>query len=199
MIIAHSITQEKESRVVEILAAAIPIRALLWGKIIGNTILALAEVVLFVVAGALTLAVTGERELLDQTGPAMIWYVLFFVIGFVALSSLWAAAGSLSSRQQDLQSTTMPGQVLLFVPYLLAVLAGEGVKTVFSMVPISSAMLMPVRIAEGSVPAWQIAVAVLANIVATVFLIRTGAKVYERTLLHTDQRIKFADALRISG
>lgn len=199
MIIAQSITQEKESRVVEILAAAIPIRALLWGKIIGNTILALAEVVLFVVVGALTLAVTGERELLDQTGPAMIWYVLFFVIGFVALSSLWAVAGSLSSRQQDLQSTTMPGQVLLFVPYLLAVLAGEGVKTVFSMVPISSAMLMPVRIAEGSVPAWQIAVAVLANIVATVFLIRTGAKVYERTLLHTDQRIKFADALRISG
>ena len=45
MMIAQSVVQEKESRVVEILAAAIPIRALLWGKVIGNTVLALSQIV----------------------------------------------------------------------------------------------------------------------------------------------------------
>ena len=43
--------------------------------------------------------------------------------------SAWFVAGSLASRQQDLQATTMPGQVLLFAPYILAVTAGEGIET----------------------------------------------------------------------
>jgi ABC-2 type transport system permease protein len=50
MMIAQSVVQEKESRVVEILAAAIPIRALLWGKVIGNTVLALGQIVVIAVA-----------------------------------------------------------------------------------------------------------------------------------------------------
>ena len=90
-------------------------------------------------------------------------YVVFFALGFVALAGLWAVAGSLASRQEDLQSTTMPGQVLLFAPYIIAFSAGAGVKTVVSMLPIMSAMLMPSRMAEGGVPVWQIAVAVVGQ------------------------------------
>ena len=198
MVIAQSVTQEKESRVVEILAAAIPIRSLLWGKIIGNTILALGQVVILVVAGVATLLATGEDTLLGLIGPALVWYIVFFVIGFVALSSLWAVAGSLASRQQDLQSTTMPGHVLLFAPYLLAVTAGAGVKTVCSMLPVVSAMMMPARMAESSVPAWQVAVAIVSNLVATVLLVRLGTRIYERTLLRTDRKIGYSEALRPS-
>lgn len=124
--------------------------------------------------------------------------IVFFVIGFVALSSLWAVAGSLASRQQDLQSTTMPGHVLLFAPYLLAVTAGAGVKTVCSMLPVVSAMMMPARMAESSVPAWQVAVAIVSNLVATVLLVRLGTRIYERTLLRTDRKIGYSDALRPS-
>ena len=195
MMIAQSVTQEKESRVVEILAAAIPIRSLLWGKIIGNTVLALGQIVLLVGAGVVTLVVMGEDELLGMVGPAMAWYVVFFVLGFISLASLWSVAGSLASRQQDLQSTTLPGQIILFGPYLLAVLAGEGVKTVVSMLPIVSAMLMPSRMAEGDVPAWQIAVAIVTTVLAAVVLVRVGAKVYERTLLRTGSRIGYREAL----
>jgi len=50
MMIAQSVVQEKESRVVEILAAAVPIRSLLWGKVLGSTVLALSQIV--VIAGA---------------------------------------------------------------------------------------------------------------------------------------------------
>ena len=195
MVIAQSVTQEKESRVVEILAAAVPLRHLLWGKITGSTVLAVGQVLLLVVAGGVALAATGRTRELGIVAPAMGWYVVFFVLGFVALASFWSVAGSLASRQQDLQSTTLPGQVLLFAPYILAVMAGETVKTVVSMFPIVSTMLMPARMAEGSVPGWQVAVAIGTTFVATVLLVRVGAAAYERTLLRTGDRIRYREAL----
>ncbi|MBD8608148.1 ABC transporter permease [Aeromicrobium sp. CFBP 8757] len=198
MSIAQSVVQEKESRVVEILAAAVPIRAMLWGKIAGNTLLAFAQILLLAAAGIGALALTGETGLLSSLGPAVGMYVVFFVLGFVALAGLWAVAGSLASRQEDLQSTTMPGQVLLFAPYIIAFSAGAGVKTVVSMLPIMSAMLMPSRMAEGGVPVWQIVVAVVVNVVGAVLIVRLAARLYERTLMRTERKIGFGEALRLS-
>lgn len=198
MTIAQSVVQEKESRVVEILAAAVPIRALLWGKIVGNTILALLQIVVIAVVGVVSLAAVGETSLLSAIGPAVGWYIVFFILGFVALAGLWAVAGSLASRQEDLGSTTMPGQVILFAPYMIAFTAGAGVKTVVSMLPIVSAMLMPSRMAEGGVPAWQVGVALAVNVVGAILLVRFAARLYERTLMRTERKIGFGEALKLS-
>ncbi len=199
MSIAQSVTQEKESRVVEILAAAVPIRALLWGKIIGNTVLALGQVVLLVAVGLVGLAVTGRRELLTGISWAALWYVLFFVLGFLALAALWSVAGSLASRQEDLQATTMPGQLILIVPYFISVLASEQIQTIVSMLPIVSTMVMPGRMAQGDVPWWQIAVAIAATLVAAALFVRVGSRLYERTLLRTGGRIKYRDAFKLGA
>jgi ABC-2 type transport system permease protein len=199
MSIAQSVTQEKESRVVEILAAAVPIRALLWGKIIGNTLLALGQVVLIVVVGLVGLAVTGRRELLTGITWAALWYVAFFVLGFLALAALWSVAGSLASRQEDLQSTTMPGQLILIIPYFVSVMASEEVQTVVSMLPIVSTMIMPGRMAQGDVPWWQVAVAIGATLAAAVVFVRVGSRLYERTLLRTGGRIKYRDAFKLGA
>ena len=199
MSIAQSVTQEKESRVVEILAAAVPIRSLLWGKIIGNTVLALGQVVLLVAVGLVGLAVTGRRELLTGISWAALWYVLFFVLGFLALAALWSVAGSLASRQEDLQATTMPGQLILIVPYFISVLASEQIQTLVSMLPIVSTMVMPGRMAQGDVPWWQIAVAIAATLVAAAVFVRVGSRLYERTLLRTGGRIKYRDAFKLGA
>lgn len=198
MTIAQSVVQEKESRVVEILAAAIPVRALLWGKVVGNTVLAMGQIIVVVAVSVIGLAVTGQTGLLELIAPAAGWGVVFFSLGFIALAGLWAVAGSLASRTEDLQSTTAPGQIVLFVPYILAVSGGVAVKTVVSMVPIASAMVMPVRLAEGGVPGWQLAVAVVGNLVAIVLLVRLAARVYERTLMRTERKISYKEALSLT-
>lgn len=198
MQIAATVTQEKESRVVEILAAAVPIRALLWGKVVGSSVLAIGQTIVLAAVGVVALLATGNAHALAVVGPAIGWYVVFFVLGFVALASLWSVAGSLAGRQQDLQGTTAPLQLILFAPYIITFTAGEGVKTVVSMLPIVSTMLMPARLAEGDVPAWQLGVAVAATVIAAVLLVRVAARVYERTLLKTGRRIGFGEALRRS-
>ena len=199
MTIAQSVAQEKESRVVEILAAAVPVRALLWGKITGNTVLAIGQILLITAVGVAGLVLTDRRELLSGISGAVVAYVVFFVLGFVALAALWSVAGALASRQEDLQSTTLPGQMLLFLPYFIATFGSDDVRTVVSMLPIVSTMVMPGRMAEGDVPWWQIGVAVALTLAAMLLFVRLGARMYERTLLRTGRRIAWREALRLSS
>jgi ABC-2 type transport system permease protein len=197
MMIAQSVVQEKESRVVEILAAAVPIRSLLWGKVLGNTVLALSQIVVIASASLIGLLATDQADILEVVAPVAGWFVVFFVLGFVALAGLWAVAGSLATRQEDLGSTTLPGQMILMIPFFFSVFAGSSAKTVASFVPIASSMSMPGRMLTEEVPLWQPLVAIALLLGATVLIVRLGARLYERTLLQTGRRLGYREALAL--
>ncbi|GAB2776059.1 hypothetical protein GCM10027020_31620 [Nocardioides salsibiostraticola] len=196
MQIAQSVVTEKESRVVEILAAAIPTRALLWGKIAGNTLLALGQVVVLVGGGLAIFALLGNDTLLTGVGPAMLWFVAFFALGFIALAALWSAAGALASRVQDIASTTMPLQAVLLGGYMLSAFAEGTVLEIASQVPVLSAIVMPGRLAYDDVQLWAILLSLALNVVAAVLLVRLGARIYDRNLMQTGRKIGFKEALR---
>jgi ABC-2 type transport system permease protein len=195
MMIAQSVVQEKESRVVEILAAAVPIRSLLWG----NTVLALTQIVVIAGASLIGLLATDQADILEVVAPVAGWFVVFFVLGFVALAGLWAVAGSLATRQEDLGSTTLPGQMILMIPFFFSVFAGSSAKTVASFVPIASSMSMPGRMLTEDVPIWQPLVAIALLLAATVLIVRMGARLYERTLLQTGRRLGYREALALEA
>jgi ABC-2 type transport system permease protein len=195
MQIAQSVVTEKESRVVEILAAAISTRALLWGKIAGNTLLALGQVVILVGGGLAIFALLGNDTLLSGVGPAMVWFVAFFALGFIALAALWSAAGAMASRVQDIASTTMPLQVVLLAGYMVGAFADGLVLDVVSQVPVVSAIVMPGRLAYDDVALWEILLSLSLNVVAAVLLVRLGSRIYDRNLMQTGRRIGFGEAL----
>ncbi|MFK4086060.1 ABC transporter permease [Kribbella sp. NPDC020789] len=201
MMIAQSVVQEKESRVVEILAASVPIRSLLWGKVLGNTVLALAQILVIAIASLVGLTATDRLDILSVVAPVAGWFVIFFVLGFVALAGLWAVAGSLATRQEDLGSTTLPGQMILMIPFFFSVFAGSSAKTIASFVPIASSMSMsmPGRMLTENVPLWQPLTAIAILLVSTVLIIRIGARLYERTLLQTGRRLGYREALALDA
>lgn len=199
MMIAQSVVQEKESRVVEILAAAVPIRALLWGKVLGNTALALSQIVVIAGASVIGLVATDQLDILQVVAPVAGWFVVFFVLGFVALAGLWAVAGSLATRQEDLGSTTLPGQMILMIPFFFSVFAGSSAKTIASFVPVASSMAMPGRMLTEKVPIWQPLLAIAILLAATVLIVRLGARLYERTLLQTGRRLGYREALALEA
>jgi len=199
MMIAQSVVQEKESRVVEILAAAVPIRSLLWGKVLGSTVLALSQIVVISAASLIGLLITDQADILEVVAPVAGWFVVFFVLGFVALAGLWAVAGSLATRQEDLGSTTLPGQMILMIPFFFSVFAGSSAKTVASFVPIASSMAMPGRMLTEHVPLWQPLAAIVILLAATVLIVRLGARLYERTLLQTGRRLGYREAIALKA
>lgn len=196
--IAQSVVEEKQTRVVEILMSTIPVRALLAGKVIGNSLLALGQIVAIAVLSGVGLAVTGQNELVAAIGPSLIWFVVFFLFGFVMIAALYSALASLVSRQEDVGSATSPVTILVMAPYLLILMfnSNQTVLAVMSYVPFSATVGMPMRIFLGSAQWWEPVVSLLVLIATTVLIILIGARIYENSLLRTGTRVKLLEALR---
>jgi ABC-2 type transport system permease protein len=197
-LIAQNTVVEKQTRVVEILLAQVPARALLAGKILGTTVLAVG--LTLILAGGLLggLAASGRDQLLGVLTAPMWWYVAFFLVGFVMLAAMYAAAASLVSRMEDVGYVSMPVMMLVMAPYVL-VLALNTVPSamkVASFIPFSAPTAMPVRMVIGEVPAWEPLASLAILAVTALGAIALGGRMYEYSLLRTGPRIRMAEALR---
>lgn len=193
--IAASVVEEKQSRLVEILATAIPLRQLLAGKILGNSTIALAQVVLFAAVGLVAVSFTDASTLLPTLSTAVVWFVLFFAVGFFALACLYAVAGALASRTEDLQSTTAPMTMVLMVVYVASFgLSGKALE-VASFVPIASVVSMPGRLLAGDAAWWEPVLALLVMAAFSAGTIVVSERIYRRSLLQTRGRVSWKQAL----
>jgi ABC-2 type transport system permease protein len=197
--IAQSVTEEKQTRVVEILVATVPVRALLAGKVIGGAVLAFGQIAL-ITAVATVGAWLGDApdNLLSLLGPAIGWFIPFFVVGFVMLAALWAAVGALVNRQEDLAGASMPIQIAMMLPFfaVIALQDNPAAMRLLSYLPVSSPTAMPARLFAGEAAGWEplLSLAILAlTAVAMVFV---GARIYEGSLLRTNGRTRMATAWR---
>jgi ABC-2 type transport system permease protein len=196
MLIAQSVVEEKQSRIVEILVAAIPVRVLLAGKVLGNTALALGQVVALLAVGLAAAAIAGQSAVTTLLLHSGGWFLLFFALGFTMLACLWAAAGALSTRQEDLQATTTPIQALLFAPFFASVYITEPGRwlTVLSYVPFTAPLTMPRRLLLGDAAWWEAIVAAgLIAVTATIFVL-LATRLYEGGLLRTGTRTSLRSA-----
>src|SRR3954451_5116502 len=194
--IAASVVEEKQSRLVEIIATAISLRALLAGKVVGNAVIALAQVVLSAGVGLLAVSFTKWSLFLPALSTAAVWFVLFFTVGFFALACLFAVAGALASRTEDLQSTTAPMTTVLMLVYFASfALTGTALK-IASFVPIVSVVAMPGRIIAGDAAWWEPVVALLVMAAFSAGAVVVGEKVYRRSLMQTNGRLSWKQALR---
>lgn len=196
--IAQNTVQEKQSRIVEILLSAVSARALIAGKVLGNTIVAVGQTAAIAAASAIGLLLTGQGELLDMLSAPMIWFVVFFLVGFVLVAAVFAGGASLVSRQEDIGSVMAPAMMLVMIPYFAITLFNDNpvVMTVMSYVPFSAPVGMPVRMFLGEASSWEPLVSLLLLIVAAALVVAVAAKIYSRSLLQTGTRVKVREALR---
>ncbi|KMS91047.1 sodium ABC transporter permease, partial [Streptomyces regensis] len=185
--IAQSTVTEKQTRVVEILVSTLPVKALLAGKIVGHTLLTLGQVVVLAIVAPVALQAGGNDELLTVILPALGWFVPFLVFGFVLLSSMWAVAGSLVSRQEDLGSTMGLVMMLVFGPYMAIIFLqdNETAMTVMSYIPFTAALAMPVRMFTGEAQLWEPFVALGIAAVTIVVITSIATRIYTGSLLQT--------------
>jgi ABC-2 type transport system permease protein len=134
--------------------------------------------------------------MVPSVSGAVVWFLVFFLAGFVALASLWAVAGSLASRNEDLQSTTPPLTMLVMGMFFGGIFLSGTWQTIASFVPPLSAVLMPVRLLDGDVPWWQPVVALALLLVFAGFTVVVGERIYRRALLQTQGRLSLRQAWR---
>jgi ABC-2 type transport system permease protein len=194
--IAQSVVVEKQTRIVEILASTVPVRALLAGKIAAHSLLVFAQVGLLALIAPLALRAGGQGLLLALIAPALGWYVPFFILGFVLLASMWAVAGALVSRVEDLGSSSSLVTILVMLPYLAVTFFQDNDRAmmIMSYVPFSAAVAMPVRMFTGEPQAWEPFVSMVVLAAAVVVCVLGAARLYTGSLLQTGARVRLRRA-----
>jgi ABC-2 type transport system permease protein len=198
--VAQGVVEEKSSRVVELLLATMRPWQLLAGKILGLGLLGLAQIVFIAavgVAGAITF------DLVDIPGELVgtaVSVVAWFVLGYALYAAIFAVAASLVSRQEDLGTVVMPTSLVLIAGFVVGIQASANpdgpLALITSFIPGLSPLVMPVRMAAGSVAAWEIALSVVLMLVAIVLVVRLGGRIYSGALLRTGGKTKIREALK---
>lgn len=196
MQIATSVVEEKQSRIVEILTTAIPLRQLLTGKVLGNAALAFGQMAIYVGVGLIGLAVTGQGSMLPAIAGSAGWFLAFFIAGFLALACAWAVAGALASRNEDLQSTTMPLTIVLVGAFMIAFVVQGAARVICSYVPIVSAIVMPSRVVGGEAMWWEPVVSLVVTLIFAAVVIVLGSRVYQRSVMQSGGRLTLREAWR---
>lgn len=200
-LVTSSVAEEKTSRIAELLVASVDPVALLGGKILAGGALGLIQMGVWIAAGVLggqgVAAGASSADmsnafslgnLFDVLTPGVVVaFFVFFLIGFLQISTIFAAMASLINRTEDLGSITgplaLPVVVALFVAiYALGAPDAPGAIT-SSFIPIVSAFVMFARIAVSNVPAWQIALSLLINLAALYLIALFAGKIYRVGML----------------
>ncbi|TAM70379.1 MAG: ABC transporter permease [Microbacteriaceae bacterium] len=196
--IAQSVVEEKQTRVVEVLLSTISARTLMAGKVLGNSILAFAQIAIIALLASVGLLVTGQHVLLASVGPSVVWFVVFFIVGFVMIASLYSGTAALVSRQEDVGSATAPVMMIVLLPYILVLVFNNNptVLAVMSYVPFSAPVGMPMRLFLGTAQWWEPILSLLILVATTALAILLGSRIYENSLLRTGAKISIKEALK---
>lgn len=201
--VAMGVVEEKTSRVIELILSAVRPWQLLTGKLVGIGAVALAQLLAMAVVGLGVATAAGGVELPSGTVGAVAISVGWFVLAFAFFCGLAAALASLVSRQEEVSGVLTPVTGGLMVSYFLGFIAvgapDSTLAKVISVVPPVSAMSMPARMVNGSVPFLQVALAVLLMVFATLGVVAIGAKIYRAAVLHTGGKVSLRTAWRSEG
>ncbi|MGW0018688.1 ABC transporter permease [Rhodococcus sp. NPDC003382] len=199
MYVAMGVVEEKSSRVVELLLSTLRPLQLLWGKIIGIGAVGLLQLAAYGVVGVGAALAT---DTLTITGTALGVFAStlgWFVLGFAFFAVLYAAAGSMVSRQEDVNSTSGPLMMIILAMFFAAFSSVDDPdatwSTVLSWIPPFSAILMPLRIAAGVASPFQIVGTIVLMIVVTALLAVVAAKIYQRSILRIGRTVTWKEAL----
>jgi ABC-2 type transport system permease protein len=197
------VLEEKASRVVEVLLARVPARALLAGKIAGIGLLGLAQIGVTALAALIAAAAVRSVDVSAVRGPVLAWALIWFMLGYALYATVFGALGSLGSRVEDAQAVAGPVLVVMTVAYFASfVTVGKpdsAAAKALSYFPLTAPMAMPGRIAMGAAAWWEPVAAAVVTLAVIAGLVVLAGRVYTRAILHSGPSLSLRDIWRDSA
>lgn len=222
--VMQGVLEEKQSRVLEVMASSVRPFVLLMGKVLGIGAIGLVQVAVWTaMATALSTLGTGAFALfggdavagapggaevglpsgfaLPTISPIVpVVFLLFFLGGYLLYASLFAAVGSAVEQSQEAQGLLLP----LMLPIIGAFAAMQGVlaspdsptSVALSLVPFLSPVLMVARVAVTDVPLWEIALSLVLLVAAFLGAIWVSARIYRVGILSYGKKPSLKDLWR---
>lgn len=181
-----STVEEKSSRVVEVLLAAVSPFQLMAGKLLGQLGVGLLALAIYLGLGLLALYSFAMFGIIDPM--LIVYFLVFFLITYTVFGALMMSIGAAVNTMQEAGSLMGPVILLLMCPYLLSPIIGRApnspLSVALSFIPPINSFAMMTRMASGSPPpAWQVWLTVLVGLGTVIAVLWFAAKVFKVGLL----------------
>lgn len=187
--VSSGVLEEKSSRIVEVLLATISPSQLLRGKVLGIGVLGLAQLLVIgavaLVAAQLTGALNFPSGAFATIGLALLW----FLLGYFFYAGLFAVAGSIVTRSEDLQTAMTPLTIVIVASFFIGLSAADDpsttLATVAALLPPSAPLVMPSKIVLGDASVALAIASAVISLAATALLFPIATKLYSRAVLQS--------------
>ena len=206
--VLSNLVEEKTNKIIEILAAAIPMDAIFLGKLFAMLGMALVGITVWSTMGlSVALLVGGNWDALPS--PAVGWplfcllLILYFSMAYLLLGSLFLGIGAMATTVREVQTLSMPvtmGQLLVFfLAYSSITKLGEPVEWFAVLFPFSSPFAMIARAAQMD-NIWQHGLALIWQAIFTIIIIRFSVMLFRRNVMKSGQTARKKGLLaRVTG
>jgi ABC-2 type transport system permease protein len=209
--VLRGVIEEKNTRVAEVVVSSVSTDTLLAGKVLGVGAVGITQQIIwftslilmakFRAPILLALGATPDASPLPHVSiAAAAVLVLFFVLGYIFYSSLFAAVGAMVSNEQDAQQAATPVIMLLVTPmlFLQTILLNPSSRTaeVLSWIPFSAPIIMPLRMIVTSVPWIEVALTLAGVLAACGAAVWLAARIYRVGLLMYGKRPSLGEVVR---
>ena len=194
-----STIEEKSSRVVELLLAAVSPTELMAGKVLGQLAVGALMLILYSSIGLIGLVSFAALGMLDAS--LLIYLFIFFLIAYVTLASLMAAIGAAVNELREAQTLLTPVILTMVFPMMLWMPISRDpnstLATVTSLMPPTSPFVMIIRMSSSSPPPmWQVWLAIGLGILGAWAALWFAGKVFRIGLLMHGKPPSFGTLLR---
>ncbi len=207
-IVLGAVIEEKETRIAEILFSSVKPFALMMGKLVGVSLVALTQLAIwglafsaFALYGVNLLASRGFRA--NIPGIPFSYYIyfgLFFLLGYFIYATIYALVGSMVTTAQEGGQLAMPIILILVVSFYLFWPVSRSPDSPFSfwvsMFPFTSPVAMVVRIVTQTPPFWQIALSLFIGFSSVLVIMWVASRIYRVGMLMYGKRASIPEAIR---
>ncbi|MDZ7372449.1 MAG: ABC transporter permease [candidate division KSB1 bacterium] len=206
--VLRAVIEDKSSRAVEIILSLVRPGQLMAGKILGVGSAGLLQYFLwvvillavFVLGGDWMQAKLGQEFRVTVSPGTIAAFVVFFVLGYLLYSTLWAALGAMVNNEAEAQSLQYPLVMLLVVPFMAMFhtinAPHSTVSVVLSLIPFFAPILMFVRIAIDPPSLVQIASSIVLMILALWASIWVVGRIFRVGILMIGKRATLPEVVR---
>ncbi len=195
--VLSNLVEEKANKIIEILAAALPMESVFLGKLFAMLAVSLVGIAVWFTAVAAFILVAGDfggvkATLIGMPDPGVGWplfcilFVINFAMGYLLIGSIFLAIGALASTVREVQTLSMPVTMLqLFIFFFASFTLVDGapiLELVAILFPLSSPFAMTARAAQYET-LWPIAFALAYQMIWVALFIRWGSGLFRKRVM----------------
>ncbi len=189
--VLSNLVEEKANKIIEILAASIPMESVFLGKLFAMLTMAFVGIIVWSSIGYAALSIWGPG-LPNFPTPAVGWPiffglgVLYFTLAYLMLGALFLGIGAMAATVREVQTLSMPVTMLQLINFFFASYTvtklGEPIERIACIFPFSSPFAMLARAAQDPT-LWYHGVAAIGQVAFAILILRIGVFLFKRNVM----------------